>query len=132
MSLTDLAIRKSMTSIALMVLVVIIGAYSYAVLPRESSPDIKIPFVMVYAPYYGTSPEDMENLVTRKLETQLKSVADVEEMVSTSSEGSSTVVLEFKPSVDMSDALQKVRDAVEHLANVVGDANDVLARALLD
>ncbi|RKZ05438.1 AcrB/AcrD/AcrF family protein, partial [bacterium] len=70
-------------------------------------------FVMVYAPYYGTSPEDMENLVTRKLETQLKSVADVEEMVSTSSEGSSTVVLEFKPSVDMSDALQKVRDAVE-------------------
>jgi multidrug efflux pump subunit AcrB len=42
---------------------------------------------MVYAPYYGTSPEDMENLVTRKIETQLKSVADVEEMISTSSEG---------------------------------------------
>ena len=113
MSLTDLAIRKSMTSVALMVLVVIIGAYSYAVLPRESSPDIKIPFVMVSAPYYGSSPEDIENLVTRKLETQLKSVADVEEMPSTSSEGMSTVVLEFKPSVDMGDALQKVRDAVE-------------------
>ena len=113
MSLTDLAIRKSMTSVALMVLVVIIGAFSYAVLPRENTPDIKIPFVMVYAPYYGSSPEDIENLVTRKLETQLKSVADVEEMKSTSSEGMSTVVLEFSPSVDLSDALQKVRDATE-------------------
>lgn len=113
MTLTDLAIRKSMTAIALMVLVIILGIYSYVVLPRESSPDIKIPYVMVYAPYYGTSPEDIENLVTRKLEKQLKSVADLEEMVSTSSEGTSTVVLEFKPSVDMSDALQKVRDAVE-------------------
>jgi multidrug efflux pump len=113
MSLTALAIRKSMTTVALMFLVTILGAFSYVVLPRESTPDVKIPYVMVYAPYYGTSPEDMESLVTRKLETQLKSVADVEEMVSTSSEGVSTVVLEFKPSVDMTDALQKVRDAVE-------------------
>ncbi len=113
MRITDLAIRKSMTSIALMVVVVVLGAYSYVVLPRESSPDVKIPYVMVYAPYYGTSPEDMENLVTRKLETQLKGVADVEEMTSTSSEGVSNVVMEFQPSVDMSDALQKVRDAVE-------------------
>ena len=113
MRLTDLAIKKSMTSIALMVLSIIVGVYSYVVLPRESSPDVKIPYVMVYAPYYGTSPEDMENLVTRKLETQLKGVADVEEMTSTSSEGVSTVVMEFKPSVDMGDALQKVRDAIE-------------------
>ena len=113
MRLTDLAIRKSMTSIALMVLVVILGVYSYVVLPRESSPDVKIPYVMVYAPYFGTSPEDMETLVTRKLETQLKGVADLEEMISTSSEGVSTIVLEFKPSVDMQDALQKVRDAAE-------------------
>jgi CzcA family heavy metal efflux pump len=113
MNLTDLAIRKSMTAVVLMIIVTIIGAFTYAVLPRESSPDVKIPFVMVYAPYYGTSPEDMENLVTRKIQTQLKSVEDLEEMTSTSSEGVSTVVLEFKPSVDMSDALQKVRDSVE-------------------
>ncbi len=113
MTLTDLAIRKSMTSLAAIALVVILGVSSYLSLPRESSPDVKIPYVMVYAPYFGTSPQDMENLVTRKLETQLKAVPDLVEMVSQSSEGVSNVTLEFKPDVDMSDALQKVRDAVE-------------------
>ncbi len=113
MNPTGLAVRKSLTSFALMALVFLVGAFSYAILPRESSPDIKIPFVMVYAPYYGTSPEDMENVVTRKLENQLKGVADLEEMTSTSSEGVSTIALEFTPDVEMSDALQKVRDAVE-------------------
>jgi len=57
--------------------------------------------------------EDMEKLVTRKLETQLKGLADMKEMTSTSSEGVSTVVLEFTSEVDMSDALQSVRDAIE-------------------
>ena len=113
MRITNLAIGKSLTVYALMVLVVLMGAVAYVRLPRESAPDIKIPFVMVYAPYYGTSPSDMEKLVTRKLEQQLKGLDNVKEMTSSSSEGTSTVVLEFTPDVDMSDALQKVRDAIE-------------------
>ncbi len=113
MKITRLAIRKGMTTIALMIVVTILGVYSYIHLPREASPDVKIPFVSVSAPYFGTSPADMENLVTRKLEKQLKGLPDLEEMTSSSSEGISIVVLEFTPDVDMSDALQKVRDAVE-------------------
>ena len=62
---------------AFMVIVTIMGVESYIGLPRESSPDVKIPFVMVIAPYAGTSPEDMENLVTRKLEQQLKGLEDL-------------------------------------------------------
>ncbi len=113
MKITDIAIRKAITIFALMAIVVILGVNSYIGLPREAAPDVKIPFVMVYAPYYGTSSGDMENLVTRKLEQQLKGLSDLEEMTSSSSEGVSTVVLEFTTDVDMSDALQKVRDAVE-------------------
>ena len=113
MRLTDLAISKHITIFVLMVSCVIAGITAYVELPREASPDVKIPFVMVYAPYFGTSPEDMENLVTRKLEKQLKSLSDLKEMSSTSSEGVSSVVLEFNPRVEMSDALQKVRDGVE-------------------
>ena len=69
--------RMSVTVLALMVVVILIGINSYSRLPRESNPDIKIPFVSVYAPYYGTSPNDMENVVTRKLETQLKALPDL-------------------------------------------------------
>ncbi len=113
MKITNISIDRSITIFTLMFMVILIGVTSYIRLPRESTPDIKIPFVVVMAPYFGTSSADMENLVTRKLEQQLKGIADLEEMTSTSAEGFSQVVLEFTTDVEMSDALQKVRDAVE-------------------
>jgi multidrug efflux pump subunit AcrB len=98
---------------AFMVIIVVIGLNSYVELPREASPDVKIPYVMVVAPYPGTSPADMENLVTRKLERELKGLADLEEMTSSSFYGMAHIVMEFTSDVDMSDALQKVRDRVD-------------------
>ncbi len=132
MRITELSIRRSVTVFSLMVLAVIMGITSYRVLPREAQPDVKIPYVMVFAPYYGTSPADMENLVTRKLETELKGLADLREMTSTSSEGATSIFLEFDPRAEMSDVLQSVRDAVElarpHLPQDVRE--DLLVREL--
>ncbi len=113
MRITEISVRRAVTIFAAMVMVTLMGVVSYGRLPREANPDIKIPFVMIYAPYYGTSPQDMENLVTRKLERELKGLADLVEMTSTSAEGVSTVVLEFSPDVEMIDAMQRTRDAVE-------------------
>jgi len=113
MRITDGAIRKYPMIFAFMVVITLVGLNSYKSLPRESSPDIKIPFVLVMTPYSGASPEDVENLVTRKLENELKGLADLEEMTSTSVEGASSILIEFDPSVEMSDALQKVRDRVD-------------------
>jgi len=113
MKLTAGAIRRYPMIFAFMAIATIIGLKSYIELPRESSPDVKIPFVMVMAPYAGTSSADMENLVTRKLEQRLKGVEDLKEMSSSSSYGMSVVTLEFDSRVDVSDALQSVRDRVE-------------------
>jgi multidrug efflux pump subunit AcrB len=113
MSITRGAIQRYPMIFAFMFIIALLGVKTYVDLPRESSPDVKIPFVMVIAPYAGTSPADMENLVTRKLERQLKGVEDLKEMTSSSSYGMSVVTLEFEAKVDMSDALQAVRDRVE-------------------
>ena len=113
MKLTRGAIRRYPMIFAFMTIIVVMGVQSYNRLPRESSPDVKIPYVMVVAPYAGTGPEDMENLVTRKLEKQLKGLEDLKEMTSKSSYGMTSITLEFDSSVDMSDALQAVRDRVE-------------------
>jgi len=113
MKITDVSINRSVTIFTLMIFVVIMGITSYVKLPREASPDVDIPYVIVTVPYFGTSPSDMEILVTRKLEQQLKGLGDLKTMSSTSNEGISTVVLEFNTGIEMSDALQKVRDAVE-------------------
>lgn len=113
MKITAGAIRRYPMIFAFMALAIILGVKSYLELPRESSPDVKIPYVMVTAPYAGASPADMENLVTRKLEQRLKGVEDLKEMSSSSSYGMSVITLEFDSRVDMSDALQSVRDRVE-------------------
>lgn len=113
MRITKGAIKRYPMVFAFMVIIILVGYDSYVGLPRESSPDVKIPWVMVMAPYAGTSPEDMENLVTRKLEKQLKGLEDLKQMTSSSSYGMSSITLEFETNVDMSDALQSVRDRVE-------------------
>ena len=113
MNVTAGAIRKYPMIFAFMVIIIIIGVDSYDFLPRESTPDIKIPFVMVMTPYSGTSPADIENLITRKIERELKGLPDLKEMTSSSTYGTSSILLEFTPDVDMSDALQRVRDRVE-------------------
>jgi multidrug efflux pump len=113
MNITTAAIKRYPMIFAFMTIIILLGVQAYKELPRESSPDVKIPFVSVAAPYAGTSPEDMENLVTRKLEQQLKGVKDLKEMKSMSAYGISVISLEFESSVDISDALQSVRDRVE-------------------
>jgi CzcA family heavy metal efflux pump len=113
MILNQLALKRQATVLALLVIIVIAGLYSYATLPRESFPDITIPYVFVTTTYEGVSPEDMEELITIPIERKLKGIDDVEEIRSTSAEGISTVAIKFMPKVDLDDALQKVRDKVD-------------------
>ena len=113
MIINRLALQRRATVLALMLLLVIAGLYSYATLPRESFPDITIPYVFVTTVYEGVAPEDMEELITIPIERRLKGLSDVEEIRSTSAEGISTVAVKFLPKVDIDDALQKVRDKVD-------------------
>ena len=105
--------------------VLFFGVSAYITLPRESTPDIKIPVVMISTPYIGVSPEDIESLVTVPMERNLKDLKDVDKMTSTSMEGASLVVLEFSPDVNIEDALQKVREKVDAAENdLPEDAED--------
>ncbi|MFO7786087.1 MAG: efflux RND transporter permease subunit [Thermodesulfobacteriota bacterium] len=113
MFINQAALRRQVTVLALLVFIVIIGFYAYITLPRESFPDITIPYVFVTSTYEGVAPQDMEKLVTIPIERKLKGISDLEEIRSTSAEGISTVAVKFLPDVDLDDALQKVRDKVD-------------------
>ena len=107
--------------------ILLFGIISYVTLPREASPDITIPVVVVSTPYIGVSPEDIESLVTVPMERKLKDLKDVDKMTSTSYEGAGVVVLEFDPDVDIEDALQKVREKVDAAeADIPEDAEDTV------
>ena len=99
----------------------VFGLASYLQLPRENNPDVKIPFVMVTTPYVGVSPEDVESLVTIPIENEVAGVKDLKTVTSSSAEGVSIVSLEFEPEVDISDALQRVREKVSNARTDIPD-----------
>jgi len=111
--LSSFSINNRISVLVLIVLVAIMGVQSYLNIPKESSPDITIPNIMVITTYPGVSPEDMESLVTRKLEEELSGISDIKEMNSTSAEGYSNINMEFNSDVDIDDAMQKVREKVD-------------------
>ena len=113
MLLSDAAIDRRSTVFALMLLILIVGIYSYIILPRESSPDITIPYVLVVTQYEGVAPGDIESLITHPIERKLKGLKDVEEIRSVSAEGSSMITIEFVPDIDIDNAMQRVRDKVD-------------------
>ena len=113
MIVNQYALKRQVTVLALLLLMVVAGVYCYVTLPRESFPDITIPYVFVTTTYEGVAPEDMEELITIPIERKLKGIDDVEEIRSTSAEGLSTVAIKFLPKIDIDDALQKVRDKVD-------------------
>jgi multidrug efflux pump len=111
--LSSLSINQSTSVMVMVILVAILGLTSYLRIPKESSPDVKIPNVFVVTVYPGVAPEDMESLVTQKLEEKINEIADIKKMMSTTTEGYSSINVEFQTGVDMSDALTKVREKVD-------------------
>lgn len=110
---TSWAIDNKTSIYVLVVIITSLGLLSYFNIPKEQFPEIVVPNIIVNTLYPGTSPEDMENLVTRPIEKECKSIADVKKITSNSIQDFSTIVVEFNPGLDVSDAKQRVRDAVD-------------------
>ena len=104
------------TSIYLVMLFIsAIGIYQFLTLPKEQFPDIVIPTIYVQTIYVGNSPKDMENLVTRPIEKQIKAItgAKISKLTSTSQQDYSAITVEFDTKVKTEVALQKVKDAID-------------------
>lgn len=107
---------KNRTSIYLMILFLSIGGiFQFITLPKEQFPDIVIPTILVQTVYVGNSPKDIENLVTKPIEKQIKGItgAKINKETSTSQQDFSVIVVEFNTDVSTDVALQKIKDAVD-------------------
>lgn len=114
---TSWSIDNKTSIFVLTVIITLVGIMSYINLPKEKFPDIVIPTIYVSTVYPGTSPSDMENLVSKPLEKQIKAIAGVKKLTSNSVQDFSNVIVEFGTDVDVPEAKQKVKDAVDKAAN---------------
>ncbi|MBY0476268.1 MAG: efflux RND transporter permease subunit [Chitinophagaceae bacterium] len=97
------------------IIISVYGLFKFNTMPKEQYPDIVVPTISVATVYVGNSPGDIENLVTRPIEKQIKSIsgARVIKVQSTSQQDFSLIVVEFDTDVKVDLAKQKVKDAVD-------------------
>ena len=112
---TSWSINNKTSVYLIMLIVTLIGLYQFFTLPKEQFPDIVIPTIYVQTIYVGNSPKDIENLVTRPLEKQIKGItgAKIKKFTSTSQQDFSAIQVEFDTDVKVDIALQKVKDAID-------------------
>jgi multidrug efflux pump subunit AcrB len=117
MMISDTAIKNRTSVLVLALIIMGIGIYSYKALPRESEPDITIPYVFVQTDYRGVSASDIETGITIKIEKKLKGLDKVKNISSVSSQGLSRINIEFLPGTDIDEVLTKVKDKVDEAKN---------------
>ncbi|MGQ8338916.1 efflux RND transporter permease subunit [Sunxiuqinia sp. A32] len=129
---TFLALKNKTTVYILTGMLVFFGLFSYNNMPRESFPEIVIPYIFVQTIYPGNSPVDIENLITRPIEKELKGMDGVKKVSSASYQDVSTIVVEFSTNVEIKQALQDTKDNVDKArSDLPGDLeNDPLVMDL--
>lgn len=107
------------------------GLYSFFKLPRESNPEVKIPIAVVSVVYPGVSPADMEELVTKKIETDISGISGIKKVTSSSSNSVSAVTVEFEADQNLDDSIRKLRDKISNIrADIPEGANDPIVREI--
>jgi multidrug efflux pump subunit AcrB len=110
---TNLSIKNKTSVFILTALLTLFGLFAYENMPKSLFPDIVMPTIMVQTVYPGNSPADIENLITRPIEKQIKSVKGIKNLKSTSLQDNSSIIVEFTTDVEVKTALQDVKDAVD-------------------
>ncbi|MCO4294525.1 efflux RND transporter permease subunit [Solitalea sp. MAHUQ-68] len=107
------AIDNKTSIYVLTVIISLAGLLAYMKLPKEQFPEVVFPQMYIATVYQGVSPTNMENLVTKQIEKQVKSISGVKKVTSNSVQDFSNVIVEFNTDVDVDVAQQKVKDAVD-------------------
>lgn len=116
MSISEFSIKRPIFTIMLTMIIVVLGLISLSRLPIDLMPDITYPTLNISASYPNTAPEEMEQLITRPIEEAMSAVPGVEEVFSTSSQGSSTVRVMFAWGTDLDEAANEVRERLDRIA----------------
>ncbi|MCP1676618.1 HAE1 family hydrophobic/amphiphilic exporter-1 [Natronocella acetinitrilica] len=124
MNIPAITVRRPVLTVMVTLIVVTIGLMSLARLPIDLLPDITYPTLTVTTEYGNAAPEEIEQLITRPVEEAVAAVPGVEEITSTSSEGSSSVRISFSWGTNLDEATNEVRDRLDRIIASLPDEAD--------
>lgn len=111
--LTSWSIDNRTSIFIITVLITLAGIMSYMAIPKEQFPDVTVPQIFVTTIYPGASPSDIEQLVTKPIEKELKGLSGVKKITSSSVQDFSNIIVEFNTDLDVAQCKQKVKDGVD-------------------
>jgi HAE1 family hydrophobic/amphiphilic exporter-1 len=115
MKVSQFSVYRPIFTVMIFLIVIILGLVSFSRLPIDLLPDITYPTLSLSTSYGNASPEEMEEIVTRPIEEALAAVPGVEEITSTSAEGSSSVRVSFAWGTDLEEASNDIRDRLDRI-----------------
>ncbi len=124
MSLVNLASQYYRTTISIFLFVIVSGSLVFNNIPKESSPDVSLPYIYVSLGLTGISPEDSEKLLIKPVEDEVSNIEGKKEMTSTSYQGGGNVLLEFDAGFDPDQALLDTREQVDRAKSDLPDDAD--------
>jgi len=111
--LTNFAVDNRTSIFIVTLMILLFGIQSYTDMPKEQYPDASLSQVFINTVHFGNSAEEIESLITRPLEKELLSLTGLKQCISTSMQDYSVIVAEFDSQTKVSDAVLKVKDAVD-------------------
>lgn len=121
MKITDISIKRPMLVTVVIIIVLLLGGVSFSRLSIDLYPDLELPIGAVITEYPGVGPEEIEQQITEPMESVLSTVNDLDTISSTSSKGSSTVMVQFDWGKDMDFATLQMREKVDLIRQALPD-----------
>jgi HAE1 family hydrophobic/amphiphilic exporter-1 len=115
MKITEVAVRRPIATTMVFLIVIVVGAMSFRFLPVDLLPSIEYPQLTVRTNYPNVGPEEIERIITDRVENAVASVPNIEEIRSRSEEGRSRVTMEFAQGTNIDEAANDVRAALDRI-----------------
>ncbi len=124
MTFSERCVNKPVTTLLIFLTVIGLGIFCTFQLPVDMYPDMDLPYMIVYTNYTGAGPEEVEQSVTRTLESSLSGLNGLKTLSSRSSTGISMVILEFDYGTNLDVAIGEIRDKIELVRSYLPDDAD--------
>lgn len=121
MNISELSVKRPVAVIMAVMIFFVIGLYSLSMLSMEMMPDMSMPIAAVITQYDNVAPDEVENLITRPVEGAVGAVSGLKNVQSSSTEGSSMIVMEFTNGTDMDKATQEIREKIDLIKSALPD-----------
>lgn len=113
--LSKFSVKKPYTVIVGVVLIMILGYVTFTNMTVDLLPNMNMPYAIVMTTYPGASPEEVETTVTRPVEQSMATISNIKDMMSTSSENASMVMLEFEQTANMDSVTIEMRESLDQI-----------------